>query len=274
MLQKIIQNDKNKIFKRKIHKKILYEGGAHFKYEDLYNILYKIKNKNELKLNFSHSFIQKHKIFLNEQINLNHKNEENNNINYNNYNDINEKKFLNEVYNKYKIVNFNNKSVKNLKRNKVELNVLKNKKSIDNLNINNEKCFFNFNYLQINKNKDNINNLKKKLPKIKLQQNFENNYNEKNNNLLDIKSLIDNNSNILNYFSNKNIINSNNIFYNKDKNFPLLNSNKKNLILNLNKKNSVISFDYNKKKLKKNNSFNLNQIANMKKNFYLFNKEF
>ena len=273
MLQKIIQNDKNKIFKRKIHKKILYEGGAHFKYEDLYNILYKIKNKNELKLNFSHSFIQKHKIFLNEQINLNHKNEENNNINYNNYNNINEK-FLNEVYNKYKIVNFNNKSVKNLKRNKVELNVLKNKKSIDNLNINNEKCFFNFNYLQINKNKDNINNLKKKLPKIKLQQNFENNYNEKNNNLLDIKSLIDNNSNILNYFSNKNIINSNNIFYNKDKNFPLLNSNKKNLILNLNKKNSVISFDYNKKKLKKNNSFNLNQIANMKKNFYLFNKEF
>ena len=273
MLQKIIQNDKNKIFKRKIHKKILYEGGAHFKYEDLYNILYKIKNKNEFKLNFSHSFIQKHKNFLNEQINLNHKNEENNNINYNNYNNINEK-FLNELYNNYKIVNFNNKSVKNLKRNKVELNVLKNKKSIDNLNINNEKCFFNFNYLQINKNKDNINNLKKKLPKIKLQQNFENNYNEKNNNLLDIKSLIDNNSNILNYFSNKNIINSNNIFYNKDKNFPLLNSNKKNLILNLNKKNSVISFDYNKKKLKKNNSFNLNQIANMKKNFYLFNKEF
>ena len=272
MLQNIFKNDKNKIFKRKIHKKIFYEGGAHFRYEDLYNILYKIKNINAFKLKLSHSFIQKHKNFLNEQINLNHKNEEINNINYNNYNDINEN-LLNDSY-KHKIVNFNNKLIKNLKRNKIELNVLKNKKFIDNLNINNEKSFFNFNYLQLNKNKDNINNSKKKLPKIKLQQNFENNDNEKNNNLLNIKSLNDNNNNILNYFSNKNIINSNNIFYNKDKNFPLLNSNKKNLILNLNKKNSVISFDYNKKKLKKNNSFNLNQIANMKKNFYLFNKEF
>ena len=270
MIQNIFKNDKNKIFRRKIHKKIFYEGGAHFKYEDLYNILYKIKNKNAFKLKLSHSFIQKHKNFLNEQIIFNYKNDEINNVNYNNCNGVNEN-FLNDSY-KHKIVNFNNKLIKNLKRSKIELNVLKNKKSIDNLN--NEKSFFNFNYFQLNKNIDKINNSKKKLPKIKLQQNFENNENEKNNNLLDIISLNDNNIYILNYFSNKNIINSNNIFYNKEKNFPLLKSNKKKYKLNINKKNSVISFDFNKNNLKKNNSFNLNQIAYMKKNFYLLNKEF
>ena len=140
MIQNIFKNDKNKIFRRKIHKKIFYEGGAHFKYEDLFNILYKIKNKNAFKLKLSHSFIQKHKNFLNEQIIFNYKNDEINNVNYNNCNGVNEN-FLNDSY-KHKIVNFNNKLIKNLKRSKIELNVLKNKKSIDNLN--NEKSFFIF----------------------------------------------------------------------------------------------------------------------------------
>jgi len=247
MLQQFSKN-RNNFFKRKNKKVNFYEGGAHFKYEDLYNILYKLKNKNYFKLNLSKSFLNKHKNFINESININNNNEENKMINYNNnYNDIN-LLILNEI-NKYKKKNYNYQLVRNLKRNQLD-NVLKNKKFIDNLNISNEKYLVNGNYSQLKEN-----NLKIKLPKIRINYFENNNKIKKNNSFINTKALNEFN-NKFNYFSNQNNLNFNDIFFNQNLNFPVLNLNKKSDLLNkIKKKNSVISFEQLKNNLKKNNSF-------------------